>query len=57
MKYVLLYNAKCSRCVWLQIERDTGNAFLGVLYWGAVERKLICPKMGEFLDAHMKTPV
>lgn len=54
MKYV---NAKCSRCVWLEIEQDRGNAFFGALYWGAVDRKLICPKMGEFLDAHMKPPV
>ena len=54
MKYV---NAKCSRCVWLEIEQDPSNAFYGALYWGAVDRKLICPKMSEFLDAHMKEPV
>ena len=48
---------KCAKCLWLEIESDISSIFFGALYWGAVDRKLICPKMVEFLDAHMKKPV
>lgn len=48
---------KCTQCLWLVIENDRSNIFFGALYWGALDRKLICPKMSEFLDAHMKPPV